>query len=185
MYTLNSIKQLLKRDVKVELICSADSRIHIEANNSGIMLHPIKASGYFHPITIAKLAVEYNLTNLIFTCFRSDTPEVLAAMDIFAFPSHSEAFGIALVEAMAMAKPSVCSNTEGVLDIAVDEETSYLFETKNAEDLKKKLVLLIESGEKRSEFGKNARKRVTENFELQSVTDKVVKIYQDEIGKVT
>ncbi|NWG28392.1 MAG: glycosyltransferase family 4 protein, partial [Ignavibacteriaceae bacterium] len=86
---------------------------------------------------IKKLAVEYNLTNLIFTGFRSDTPEVLAAMDIFAFPSHSEAFGIALVEAMAMAKPSVCSNTEGVLDIAVDEETSYLFETKNAEDLKK------------------------------------------------
>jgi glycosyltransferase involved in cell wall biosynthesis len=356
MYTLTSIKQLLKRDIKVELICSADSRIHMEANNLGIILHPIKASGYFHPITIVKLAllirhnnyslvhtqaskdlwllvpaltlanskiplfltkqvgsfiikkdffhnllykrirkifsistaiknnliettsvkpediiilpngidihrfnpeevngnkvreefnitkneivigmlarftpgkgheefllaakeininynnlkflivgepsrgeieyadkikklaVEYNLTNLIFTGFRSDTPEVLAAMDIFAFPSHSEAFGIALVEAMAMAKPSVCSNAEGVLDIAVDEETSYLFETKNAEDLKKKLKLLIESGEKRSVFGKNARKRVTENFELQSVTDKDVKIYQDEISKVT
>lgn len=106
-------------------------------------------------------------------------------MDIFAFPSHSEAFGIALVEAMAMAKPSVCSNAGGVLDIAVDEETSYLFETKNAEDLKKKLKLLIESGEKRSEFGKNARKRVIDNFELQSVTDKVVKIYQDEISRVT
>ena len=63
-------------------------------------------------------------------CFR--------ALDIFVFPSHAESFGIALAEAMAVGKPSVCSNAEGVLDIAVDGETSLLFENKNAEDLTKK-----------------------------------------------
>jgi len=354
MVTIASIQQLLKRDIKVELICSAESRIHIEANNMGIMLYPLKANGYFHPLNIIRLSLlirnsnysivhsqaskdlwllvpalflanskiplfltkhvgsfivkkdllhkilykrinllfaistaikknliqttpvtpnnivnlpngidtsrfdpdkidgrkvreefkinreeivlgmlarftpgkgheeflwaakelskeysnvkflvvgepsrgeskyaekinqlasEYELNNLIFTGYRGDIPEVLSAIDIFVFPSHSESFGIALVEAMAMKKPSVCSNSEGVLDIAVDGETSYLFEKKNASDLKAKLKLLIESKEKQIEFGENARMRVIENFDIESVTDKVLKIYQDEISR--
>ena len=132
---------------------------------------------------IKLLAGEYKLNNLIFTGFRGDIPEILAAMDIFAFPSHSEAFGIALVEAMAMKKPSVCSKAEGVLDIAVDGETSYLFENKNAADLKAKLKLLIESKEKQVEFGENARKRILENFDIEIVTGKVLKIYQAEMSR--
>jgi glycosyltransferase involved in cell wall biosynthesis len=105
---------------------------------------------------------------------------VLSAMDIFAFPSHSEAFGIALVEAMAMNKSSVCSGADGVLDIAVDGETSYLFENKNALDLKAKLKLLIDSKETRIRFGEKARKRVIENFDIEIITNRVLKIYQDE-----
>lgn len=353
MFTLTSIQQLLKRNIAVELICAADSRIHIEANNMGIMLHPVKASSYFHPITtfrislllrnskyslvhtqvskdlwllvpalflsnikiplfltkqvgsfivkkdflhsqlykrvkkvfaistvikqnlikttpvkpqniiivpngvnikrfdpekiddtkvrkefdisseeivigmlarftpgkgheeflwaakelnkefknlrymivgepsrgeaeyadkIKQLANDYGLENIIFTGFRGDTPEVLNAMDIFTFPSHSEAFGIALVEAMAMKKPSVCSKAEGVLDIAVDNDTAYLFENKNAFDLRMKLKLLIDSNEARLRFGENARKRVVENFDLEKITDRVLKIYFDEIN---
>lgn len=353
MFTLTSIQQLLKRDIAVELICSNDSRIHIEANNMGIMLHPVKADGYFHPITtfrislllrnskyslvhtqaskdlwvlvpalflsnlkiplfltkqvgsfivkkdilhnqlyrrvrkifaistaiknnvikttpvksenilvmpngvdisrfdpekvdnkkvrreffikpeeivigmlarftpgkgheeflwaarelskeynnlqflivgepsrgeteyatkIKQLSKEYGLENLTFTGFREDTPEVLAALDIFAFPSHSEAFGIALVEAMAMKIPSVCSNAEGVLDIAIDNETSFLFENKNAVDLKSKLKMLIESKETRISFGNNARKRVIENFDIEIITENMVKIYSEEIN---
>ena len=57
MFTLTSIQQLLNRDIAVELICSADSRIHIEANNLGIMLHPLKAGGYFHPITTFRISL--------------------------------------------------------------------------------------------------------------------------------
>ncbi len=131
---------------------------------------------------IKQLANDYGLENIIFTGFRGDTPEVLNAMDIFTFPSHSEAFGIALVEAMAMKKPSVCSNAEGVLDIAVDNDTAYLFENKNAFDLRMKLKLLIDSNEARLRFGDNARKRVVENFDLEKITDRVLKIYFDEIN---
>ena len=57
MVTLSSINQLLKRGIKVELICSADSRIHIEANNMGILLHPIKAGSYFHPFKTLRLSL--------------------------------------------------------------------------------------------------------------------------------
>lgn len=132
---------------------------------------------------IKNLAMEYRLSDkVIFTGYRSDTPDILSAMDIFAFPSHSEAFGIALVEAMAMGLPTVCSASDGVLDIAVDHQTSYLFEKQNASQLAAKLALLIEQPEKRLMFGKNARERVEKLFDIEHLTDKVIEFYKEELN---
>ncbi len=131
---------------------------------------------------IKNLAMEYGLSGkVIFTGYRSDTPDVLSAMEIFAFPSHSEAFGIALVEAMAMGLPTVCSASDGVLDIAVDGHTSYLFEKQNASQLAEKLSLLIEQPDKRKLFGKNARERVEKLFDIEFLTDKVIEFYKEEL----
>lgn len=128
---------------------------------------------------IRNMVKELNIVkNVIFTGFRQDTPEVLAAMDIFAFPSHSEAFGIALAEAMAMGKPGVCSNSDGVLDIAVDNETSLLFKKQDYTDLRDKLRILIESPELRQKFGKAARQRIVENFNTGHLTQKTINIYK-------
>lgn len=103
-------------------------------------------------------------------------------MDIFVFPSHGEAFGIALAEAMSMAKSSVCSNSDGILDIAIDDETSYLFENRNADDLAKKIELLIISPETRKRFGDAARKRAVEKFNVDVLTEKVIGIYDELIN---
>jgi glycosyltransferase involved in cell wall biosynthesis len=127
--------------------------------------------------SIKQLAENYDLKNISFVGFRSDIPDVLAAMDIFVFPSHAESFGIALIEAMAMFKPSVCSDSEGVLDIAVDSETSYLFKVKDGNDLTKKLIQLIRDPEKRNSYGNNARKRVADLFDLEKVTDQIINVY--------
>ncbi len=133
---------------------------------------------------IKSLAEEYGLKDtVIFTGYRADTPDVLSAMDIFAFPSHSEAFGIALVEAMAMGLPSVCSNSDGVLDIAVDNETSFLFQKKDGKDLAKKLSALIEDPQLRLQFGTKARQRVIDKFDIEILTDKVINYYREELAK--
>ncbi len=127
--------------------------------------------------SIKQLASEYKLRNLYFVGFRSDIPDVLAAMDIFVFPSHAEAFGLGLIEAMAMYKASVCSNSDGVLDIAVDSETSYLFKVKDGNDLTDKLEKLILDSDKRKTFGDYARKRAVEYFDLEKVTDQIINVY--------
>lgn len=129
--------------------------------------------------SIKALAADAGLKNsVIFTGYRSDTPEVVASMDIFAFPSHNEAFGIALAEALSMGKPSVCSASDGVLDIAVDGVTSYLFKKQDAVDLAEKLKLLIDSAEKREAFGREARRRAVEAFDMELLTDRVIDIYK-------
>ncbi|HED06152.1 MAG TPA: glycosyltransferase family 1 protein [Ignavibacteria bacterium] len=128
--------------------------------------------------SIKSIASEYGLNNIIFTGFRSDIPEVLAAMDIFVFPSHAEAFGIALVEAMAMGKPSVCAKADGVLDIALEDITSYFFKKQNVADLTHKLKLLIESSLQREKFGNAAGRRAAQFFDINVLTGKVIEIYE-------
>ncbi|HSD64631.1 MAG TPA: glycosyltransferase family 4 protein [Ignavibacteriaceae bacterium] len=349
MVTLTGLQQLLKRGIHVELLCTADSRIHIEANNLGIILHPVKAGSYIHPFSslrmafiikkinfdiihthsskdlwvivpslqllrrkiplvltkhigsfvikkdflhkrlykyvtkaiaissvikknlidttplkeeqivlipngvdtekfnpeiadgsgikkefridqnklligmmarfspgkgheeflhsavelnkkhnnlyfliigeasrgehqyeseIKSLAEKLNINNIIFTGYRNDIPELLAALDIFVFPSRAEAFGIALIEAMAMEKPTVCSASDGILDIAVDGYTSFMFEKENIADLEEGINKLINNPDLRKAFSKAARKRVLENFNINLVTDRVCSLYE-------
>lgn len=133
--------------------------------------------------TIKKLAIEYNLNNVIFAGFRDDVPETLSAMDIFVFPSQAEAFGVALVEAMAMAKPSVCTNADGVLDITIDSKTGYLFRQNDVNDMISKIESLINSKEIRTNIGLTARERVLRFFNSEIQIDKLIDIYRFVTGK--
>ncbi len=127
---------------------------------------------------IKSIASRLGITNkVIFTGYRNDTPEILGALDIFVFPSHAEAFGLTLVEAMSMSKPAVCSNSDAVLEIAVDNETAFLFENQNAVDLAEKIERLIISEELRKNFGSASRKRAVEMFDIEIYTDKLIEIY--------
>lgn len=353
MITLTFIQKLLERDIKVELLCVEESRMHIEANNMGIIIHAVKASGYFHPFTTirisnilkrgnfslvhtqaskdlwllvpalkisncniplfltkqvgsfikkkgvlhrflynriskafaistvikknlldttplpqekiellfnavdtkkfdpslangAKLRSEFKINsdeivigmiarfspgkghedfinaaellirkysylrflivgeasrgedeyanqikelaykkipdNIIFTGFRSDTPDVLASMDIFVFPSHAEAFGIALAESLSMGIPSVCSDSDGVLDIAVDGVTSLYFRKKESGDLAKKIDILINDDLKRKEMSLASRKRAMQKFDIEIIIDQTIRHYKDEVS---
>ena len=56
MFTLTAVRQLLKRNIAVELLCAEESRIHIEANNLGIIVHPLKISWLSNPSNILRLA---------------------------------------------------------------------------------------------------------------------------------
>jgi glycosyltransferase involved in cell wall biosynthesis len=94
------------------------------------------------------------------------------------FPSRAESFGLALIEAMSMGIPSVCTNYGGVLDIAVDGYTSYLFQKENADNLADKVELLIESASLREKFGKAARQRIIEMFDLDVFTNRLINIYK-------
>ncbi|MBP9580740.1 MAG: glycosyltransferase family 4 protein [Ignavibacteriaceae bacterium] len=133
--------------------------------------------------SIKSLAEKFEIRNIIFAGFRIDTPDVLSAFDIFIFPSHAEAFGLALIEAMAMEKPSVCANADGVLDIAVDGKTNLLFQNKNADDLAAKTEQLIVDKNKRLLMGKAARERVLKNFDIEIITDKTIQFYNQSINE--
>ena len=132
---------------------------------------------------IKKLSEKLELKNVIFTGYISDTINILSAMDVFIFPSHAESFGLALTEAMAMELPSVSSNSDGVLEITIDNGTGYLFENKNSEDLADKISKLVLSSGLRKKFGKAARERVIDKFNLDKQTDKIIEIYESQISK--
>lgn len=116
--------------------------------------------------SVRDLAARLRLEEMVlFTGFRSDVPEVMASFDIFAFPSHAEAFGMALIEAMAMQKPVVASSSDGVLDIVQQEVSGVLVPPKNPLALALAITRLIDNPDLRVRLGQAARARVVEHFD--------------------
>ena len=109
--------------------------------------------------------------------FRQDVPEMLSAMDIFIFPSHAEAFGLVLIEAMSMAKPVISSNCDGVLDIVVDGECGLLTPPKDVPALISATKLLINNEELRTKFSQNARQRAVKYFVDEKKKKKIRELY--------
>ncbi|MFN0159341.1 MAG: glycosyltransferase family 4 protein [Bacteroidota bacterium] len=133
---------------------------------------------YMHGIR--NLCTTLRLDDIItFTGFRKDVPNVMAAFDIFAFPSHAESFGVVLIEAMALERPVVSTNCDGVLDIVVDGETGLHVNPKSGNELADALERLIKYQTLREEMGKRGRKRVEEMFNQTKQMDKLEEIYSE------
>jgi glycosyltransferase involved in cell wall biosynthesis len=62
----------------------------------------------------------------IFTGERSDIARMLQAMDVFLFPSISEGFGIAVVEAQAVGLPCVVSDTVPQETVIIESQVARL-----------------------------------------------------------
>jgi glycosyltransferase involved in cell wall biosynthesis len=122
---------------------------------------------------------------LTFTGFRKDIPEVMAAFDILAFPSHAESFGVVLIEAMAMERPVVSTNCDGVLDIVAEGVTGIYVHPRNAAELAAGLTRLIENPELRRTMGKAGRQRVLERFDQQRQIDELERLYHEVLRERT
>lgn len=127
---------------------------------------------------IKSLAKELNIPNLMFTGYAANIPKILSAIDILAFPSHNESFGVTLLEAMASRLPVAAGGNAGVLDIVVDNETGLLVEPKNPEQLAGALIKLIEDEQLRKTLGMAGRKRVEEKFNIDNIIDKLINYYK-------
>ena len=123
--------------------------------------------------------------NVLFLGFRKDIPRYLSAMDIFAFPSHAEAFGLVVIEAMAAARPVVSSKCDGVLDIITNEQDGMLVDPKNVDELTNAVRFLIENPDERLRLGENAVKTVYNRFTTSKMLDKIEEIYKNVIKAKT
>jgi glycosyltransferase involved in cell wall biosynthesis len=106
-------------------------------------------------------------------------PEYYAACDIYVMPSitRQEAFGIALLEAMACGKPTITTNISGMPYVVGD--AGLKVEPGNIEELTHAMIKLLLDDELRKELGAKGRKRVIEEFTVEGVADKILEIYLD------
>jgi glycosyltransferase involved in cell wall biosynthesis len=83
-----------------------------------------------------------------FTGYRHDLPEVLAAMDVFAFTSiEKDTSPLALLSAMSSGLPIVAFDIEGVREIAKTDEPFLLVPVGDAGSLAHALTRLLSSRE--------------------------------------
>ena len=134
---------------------------------------------------VRKRAHDLDLDDVVlFANFREDIPAVLSALDLFVFPSHCEAFGSSLIEAMAMEKACVATAAGGVFDIVENGISGLLVPPRNVETLTEAVVLLLNDEKKRRRLGEAARKRVEEKFHLDVITARLEEVYLEVIHSV-
>ncbi len=101
--------------------------------------------------------LEKNLQNADFTGFLEgeQLAEAYANMDVFVFPSETDAFGNVAQEAMASGVPAIVTNQGGPKFIVKHNETGFI--AKNLEDFAKFSLELMDNSEKLAKMKLSAR----------------------------
>lgn len=111
--------------------------------------------------------------------FRSDVRELLMQSHIVAFPSYyREGVPKSLIEACAIGRPIVTTNSIGCKDTVDDGANGFLIPIKDSECLAAKLTQLIEDRALREQMGKCAREKAEQEFSVKTVIDKHLQVYE-------
>lgn len=110
--------------------------------------------------------------------FRKDIKEQLMASHIVAFPSYyREGVPKSLIEATAIGRPIVTTQSVGCKDTVEDGYNGFLIPIKNSQILAKKLEVLIANPELRKQMGHHSRLIAERDFSLEDVINKHLKVY--------
>jgi len=159
----------------VEYLIKAFKKVEEEVEDSALIIAgrgPLKQE-------LEGLAADLKLKGILFVDISDDDiPEYYAACDVFILPSitRQEAFGIALLEAMACGKPTVTTNISGMPYVVGD--AGLTVRPGDPDDLSAAIIKLLRDEKLRKDLGMKARKRVEEEFNQDLVPEKILNIYK-------
>ncbi|HEY0078174.1 MAG TPA: glycosyltransferase [Pyrinomonadaceae bacterium] len=112
-----------------------------------------------------------------------DVAPLLHALDLYVSASRSEAFGLAIVEAMACGLAVVATATEGAREIVEDGETGRLVGVGNVDALAESILALLANPSERERLGAQARASARERFSLVRMIEATEKLYLEALGE--
>ena len=129
--------------------------------------------------SLKELVETYDLSDICtFTGQRFDIPQLLSDLDIFAFPSVLEGLPRVVIEAMAMAKPIVATNIDGVREQLEHGSTGFIVPPGQAATFAKAIAQLIEDKDMATRLGSEARKQAMVKFDLKQTVSNIEKLYE-------
>ena len=105
-----------------------------------------------------------------------DTDSFFSAIDIFVSPSHSESFGLAMLEAMAHGRPVVATETEGARELFGKD--ADLAKIGDPVTLARKIVAYLGDETARAASGERNRRTAGEKFSLKRMIDETEALYR-------
>jgi UDP-glucose:(heptosyl)LPS alpha-1,3-glucosyltransferase len=118
---------------------------------------------------------------IIFAGTKSNIEQYYAASDIFIFPSLYDAFGTAVLEAMASGLPSLVSNKSGASEVITHGTDSFVISPNNTEEIAKHLADLSNTV-RRENIGKAARQTALKYAFINNLNSTLY-VYKEVIGK--
>jgi glycosyltransferase involved in cell wall biosynthesis len=129
--------------------------------------------------TLKKTASELGLKKeLIFTGFRNDVAAFYKLADLYVMSSVQEGLGTAVLDALAMAKPVVATNTGGLPEIIQDGKTGRLVLPADPEALADGIVDMLTGVEAAKAMANEGRTMVQNYFSIDAMVDNNIEVYK-------
>ena len=109
----------------------------------------------------------------------TNVPAVLAAFDIFAYPTLGDSFGFVNAEAMAMGKPVISTRVGAVPELVRDGETGFLIEPQDAWGLAQCICYLLNEPEIGRRMGSQGRQLIETKFDLKQEVTAMADLYHE------
>jgi N-acetyl-alpha-D-glucosaminyl L-malate synthase BshA len=113
-----------------------------------------------------------------FLGIRSDVPDILRAIDVFALTSVSEAASLTLLEAMASAVPVVVTDVGGNPEMVRHGIEGLLVPRGDADAAAAALLRILDDSARAAEMGAAGRARVLERYQLEQTIHSYFRLYQ-------
>ena len=113
----------------------------------------------------------------VFAGFRRDVAGTLSAFDLSVFPSLWEGTPITAFEALAMGKPIVSTDADGLLDILTPDRDALIVPRRNAAALAARIVWAMDRPEERVRLGASARE-TGRQYDIDAFVRKMERLYQ-------
>lgn len=113
-------------------------------------------------------------------CFlghREDAVRLIAALDVFCLPTRYEGLPISVLEAMACARPVLCSPEAGTLEAVVPDETALLAPTGDVDAWASALRRLLGTPPLRQRLGQAGQVRVAQYFTRERMVAEAAVLY--------
>lgn len=104
-----------------------------------------------------------------------DVAPIFSAADVALFPSESESFGLAALEASACGTPVVATAVGGVPEVILDGETGFLHPVGDTAGMAESVIRLLENPHTSKAFSDAGIKRAKEEFSLA----RVLQVHED------
>lgn len=111
--------------------------------------------------------------------YQEDVRGFYKRSDIVSLPSYREGLPKSLIEACAIGRPIVTTDAPGCKECVDDGINGYLVPVGDSKELANKIKLLVDDEYLRIDFGKKSRLKAEEEFSIDNVVEKTLKLYSD------
>ncbi|MBI3550892.1 MAG: glycosyltransferase family 4 protein [Elusimicrobia bacterium] len=106
-----------------------------------------------------------------------DMAPAFRAANLVVYPTDREGLGISALEAMALERPVVATDAEGIREIITHEQDGYLYAAGEADHLAQIMVKLLREKSHASDIGKRAKEKVKTEFSHATMAQSYVNLY--------